>query len=412
MSFDLTLECALSLDELDNLQEFRELFFYPNKNKKTSIYLSGNSLGLQPKSVSAYINEELSVWKNRGVFGQHERWEHYHERLTNSTAKIVGAKNSEVVVMNALTVNLHLLLISFYRPSKTKYKIIIETGAFPSDLYAIHSQVRFHGLDPTETIIEISPRKGEYSLRKEDIVKTIRDCDSLALVLIGGVNYYTGQCFDMKTITKEARQAGAIVGFDLAHAAGNVNLKLNEWDVDFATWCSYKYLCGGPGAPSGVYINERYHDWDGPRFEGWWGNDKSTRFKMNKEFSPIRSAEAWQISNAPIFGMSPLIASMEIYDKANIKNVSKKGIQLSSYFLFLLKNIIPNITVITPDDRGCQLSLIIPKGNILFKELQKQGVACDWREPNVIRFAPHPLYNSFAEIFNFVHLLKQIINEK
>lgn len=412
MNFDLTLECALNLDELDNLKDFKELFFYPSNNKKKSIYLSGNSLGLQPKSVSHYINKELSVWKNRGVFGQHERWEHFHERLSKTTAQIVGAKNSEVVVMNALTVNLHLLLVSFYQPTKMKYKIIIESGAFPSDLYAIHSQVKFHGLEPKESIIEIMPRKGEYSIRKEDIVKTIRDCDSLALVLIGGVNYYTGQSFDMKTIANEAKQVGAVVGFDLAHAAGNINLQLNKWDADFATWCSYKYLCGGPGAPSGVYINEKHHDWNGPRFEGWWGNDKSTRFKMDKEFMPIRSAEAWQISNAPIFGMSSLIASMEIYDKANIKNVSKKGIQLSSYFLYLLKKNIPNITVITPSERGCQLSLIIPKGKNIFKELQKQFVACDWREPNIIRFAPHPLYNSFVEIFDFVQLLKQIINEK
>ena len=310
MKFDTTKDCAKNLDKSDPLSSYRKAFYYPKTNEgKEGIYLCGNSLGLQPKSVQNHINKELNIWQDKGALGQHSRWEHFHERLTESTARLVGAHNSEIVVMNALTVNLHLLMISFYQPTNKRNKIIVEAGAFPSDQYAIDSQVKLHGLDPKNTILELKPRQNEYYLRTDDIISAIENCsDELSMVLMGGVNYYTGQAFDLKTITNAAHSVGALAGFDLAHAAGNVILNLHKWNIDFAAWCSYKYLCAGPGAPSGIFIHDKHHEWSGPRLEGWWGHDKLSRFEMSREFKPINSAEGWQISNAPIFGMAPLIA--------------------------------------------------------------------------------------------------------
>ena len=412
MKFDLTKDCAKKLDKSDPLGSFRKEFYYPKTNgSDEGIYLCGNSLGLQPKSASNHIKKELKIWQEKGALGQHSRWEHFHERLMESTARLVGAKNDEVVVMNALTVNLHLLMISFYQPNKNKNKIIIESGAFPSDQYAIDSQVKLHGLDPKNVVIELNPRNGEDSLRTEDIIQTIDSCrEELSMVLMGGVNYYTGQAFDLKTITESAHSVGAIAGFDLAHAAGNILLDLHNWNVDFAAWCSYKYLCAGPGAPSGIFIHEKHHEWNGPRLEGWWGNDKSTRFEMNRNFKPINTAEAWQISNAPIFGMAPLIASMDLFEKAGMDNIYKKGQNISDYLSYLINEILPEINIITPNDRGCQLSLVVPNGRNIYKDLSNRGVVCDWREPDVIRFAPHPLFNSYLDIFHVVAILKEFIN--
>ena len=412
MKFDLTKDCAKKLDKSDPLGSFRKEFYYPKTNgSDEGIYLCGNSLGLQPKSASNHIKKELKIWQEKGALGQHSRWEHFHEKLMESTARLVGAKNDEVVVMNALTVNLHLLMISFYQPNKNKNKIIIESGAFPSDQYAIDSQVKLHGLDPKNVVIELNPRNGENSLRTEDIIQTIDSCrEELSMVLMGGVNYYTGQAFDLKTITESAHSVGAIAGFDLAHAAGNILLDLHNWNVDFAAWCSYKYLCAGPGAPSGIFIHEKHHEWNGPRLEGWWGNDKSTRFEMNRDFKPINTAEAWQVSNAPIFGMAPLIASMDLFEKAGMDNIYKKGQNISDYLSYLINEILPEINIITPNDRGCQLSLVVPNGRNIYKDLSNRGVVCDWREPDVIRFAPHPLFNSYLDIFHVVAILKEFIN--
>jgi len=412
MKFDTTKACAQNLDKNDPLSSYRKEFYYPKTNNgKEGIYLCGNSLGLQPKSVKNHIDKELNIWQEKGALGQHSRWEHFHERLTETTARLVGANNSEIVVMNALTVNLHLLMISFYQPTDKRKKIIVEAGAFPSDQYAIDSQVKFHGLEPKNIIQELKPRQNEYYLRTVDIINTIENCgDELSMVLMGGVNYYTGQAFDLKTITHAAHSVGAVAGFDLAHAAGNLILNLHEWNIDFAAWCSYKYLCAGPGAPSGIFIHEKHHKWSGPRLEGWWGNDKSSRFEMNRDFKSINSAEGWQISNSPIFGMAPLIASMEIFDQIGMDAISIKGQKISNYLSFLIEEKLPQIKIITPDDHGCQLSLIVPNGHSVFKILSERGVVCDWREPDVIRFAPHPLFNTYLDIFNVVKLLEDSIN--
>ena len=412
MKFDKTKNFATNLDNNDPLSSYRKKFYYPKTNSgEEVIYLCGNSLGLQPKSVQNHIDKELNIWQEKGALGQHNRWEHFHERLTETTARLVGAKNSEIVVMNALTVNLHLLMISFYQPTDNRYKIIVESGAFPSDQYAIDSQIKLHGLEPNNTIIELKPRDHEYSLRTEDIVKTIENCgNELSMVLMGGVNYYTGQAFDLKAITQAAHSVEAIAGFDLAHASGNIELSLHNWNVDFAAWCSYKYLCAGPGAPSGIFIHEKHHKWNGPRLEGWWGNDKATRFEMNRNFKPIDTAESWQISNAPIFGMAPLIASMDIFDEVGMDKVSKKGQLISNYLAYLIKKNLPQIKIITPDEHGCQLSIIVPNGHSTFTSITERGVVCDWREPNVIRFAPHPLFNTYLDIFNVVEVLKDSIN--
>lgn len=411
MNYEKSRNFADFLDQQDGLSEYREQFNYPKDSSgKELIYFCGNSLGLQPKTVSSYLEKELSVWAEKGVIGQETRWIAFHERLEKSTAKLVGALPSEVVVMNALTVNIHFLLVSFYQPSKNRYKIMIEKDAFPSDHYAIQSQIRFHGYDPEQALVELVPRKDEKILRNDDILSSIQDHgDQLSLIYLGGVNYYTGQAFDMEEISKAGKAQGAIVGFNLAHSVGNLPLRLHDWDIDFSAWCTYKYLCAGPGSPSGVFIHERHHDWDGPRFLGWWGHNKDSRFQMPSVFDPILTSEGWQVSNAPVMGMAPLLASMEIYDKVGMNAIRSKGKELSSYMEYLIKEYIAEVDIITPKARGCQLSIVVPGGKDVFDYLSRQGVVCDWRNPDVIRVAPHPLFNTFTEVFEFVKILKKAI---
>ena len=411
MSYEKSRNFADFLDQQDGLSEYREQFNYPKDSSgKELIYFCGNSLGLQPKTVSSYLEKELSVWAEKGVIGQETRWIAFHERLEKSTAKLVGALPSEVVVMNALTVNIHFLLVSFYQPNEKRYKIMIEKDAFPSDHYAIQSQIRFHGYDPEQALVELVPRKDEKTLRNDDILSSIQDHgDQLSLIYLGGVNYYTGQAFDMREISKAGKAQGAIVGFNLAHSVGNLPLRLHDWDIDFSAWCTYKYLCAGPGSPSGVFIHERHHDWDGPRFLGWWGHNKDSRFQMPSVFDPILTSEGWQVSNAPVMGMAPLLASMEIYDKVGMNAIRSKGKELSSYMEYLIKEYIAEVDIITPKARGCQLSIVVPGGKDVFDYLSRQGVVCDWRNPDVIRVAPHPLFNTFTEVFEFVKILKKAI---
>jgi kynureninase len=430
MEFKNTLEFAKQLDEKDELKSFRDKFYIPIVNDNECIYFTGNSLGLQPKTTQDYVVNELEDWANFGVEGHfHARkpWMPYHEIFPGQLSKIVGCKENEVVVMNSLTVNLHLLMVSFYRPTKERYKIICEAKAFPSDQYAFESQVRFHGsqpdmqwLDPDEAIIEVSPREGEHTLRTEDIISTIKKHgNSVAVVLFGGVNYYTGQLFDIKKITEAAHAVGAFAGFDLAHAAGNVELKLHDWNVDFACWCSYKYLNSGPGGVAGAYIHEKHvTNKDLPRFAGWWGYTKATRFKMEKSFEPIPTAEGWQMSNAPILNMAAHKASLDIFDEAGMERLHKKREMLSNYLLFILdyynsqqpEKVIEIITPENENERGCQVSMLMLKdGRKVFEELTRHGVIADWREPNVIRLAPVPLYNSFEDIWKFGDIVASIL---
>lgn len=423
MNYQNSLTFARSLDEQDPLKEFRSKFFIPQHNGRDCIYLTGNSLGLQAKITSKYVQQELDDWASLGVEGHFQAknpWMPYHEIFPRQLAKIVGCKENEVVVMNQLTVNLHLLMVSFYRPTKERYKIICEAKAFPSDQYAFETQARYHGLDPSNAIVEVYPRDGEHTLRTEDILSAIKEHgDSLAVVLFGGVNYYTGQLFDIKEITKAAHGVGAYAGFDLAHAAGNVELRLHEWNVDFACWCSYKYLNSGPGGVSGVYIHEKHvTNNDLPRFAGWWGHQKDTRFKMEKGFDPISTAEGWQLSNAPILSMAAHKAALDIFEEAGIDQVHTKRELLSGYLHYVLNEINSRrtekvIEIITPaneNERGCQVSMfMLRRGREIFDELTKQGVIADWREPNVIRVAPVPLYNSFEDVYQFGSIVGQLI---
>lgn len=423
MSFTNTIEFAKSQDAIDPLKAFRQQFYIPQHNGHDTVYFTGNSLGLQPKTVSQYVQQELNDWASLGVEGHfHAKnpWLPYHEIFPQQLAKIVGGLSHELVVMNQLTVNLHLLMVTFYRPTKQRYKIICETKAFPSDQYAFESQARYHGFDPADAVIEATPRPGEHTIRTEDILSLIREHgESVALVLFGGVNYYTGQLFDMPAITKAAHEMGAYAGFDLAHAAGNVELKLHDWDVDFATWCSYKYLNSGPGGVSGVYIHEKHAaNTELPRFAGWWGYTKQTRFKMEKGFEAIPTAEGWQLSNAPILSMAAHKASLDIFEEAGMERLFTKGKQLAAYLHFILQDINNNkkekmIEVITPADekqRGCQVSmLMLQRGREVFEALMKEGVIADWREPNVIRVAPVPLYNSFEDVWKFGHIINTIL---
>ena len=423
MNFKNTLSYAQELDNQDSLHNFREQFHIPKVNKKPAVYLCGNSLGLQPKNVESSIKQELKDWQELGVEGHfHGKnpWLYYHKFLINPLTKIVGAKPSEVVVMNNLTANLHLMMVSFYRPTKKRYKIIMEGGAFPSDQYAMESQTKFHGFQPDDAIIELLPREGEQTLRTADIVATIKaNADELALVMLGGVNYYTGQAYDMKTITAAAHEVGANAGFDLAHAAGNIKLELHNWNVDFAVWCSYKYMNSGPGGTSGVFVHEIHgSNSDLPRFAGWWGHDEENRFLMKKGFIPMEGAAGWQLSNAQIFPMAIYKASLEIFEAAGMENLIAKSEKLTAYLEFLLLEInkelnatfIKIITPQKPKDRGCQLSLVIAKGGKrIFEEITKQGVIADWRAPDVIRIAPVPLYNTFEDVFQFASILKKAI---
>ena len=416
MTFENSRSFAKTLDQDDPLGSYREKFHYPkNETKENIIYFSGNSLGIQPKSVRKYVEKELYVWEREGLLGQHSRWHNFHERLIENTARLVGGRPSEVVVMNALTVNIHLLMVSFYQPNKTRNKIIIEQGTFPSDQYAIESQIKFHGFDPQDTLIELRPRESETTLRTKDILAAVRKVnEELATVILGSVNYYTGQAFDMQSITKAGHEAGAYVGFDMAHGAGNLEMNLHDWNVDFAAWCSYKYLCAGPGAPAGIFIHKTHHDWAGPRLTGWWGHNKNTRFEMGPDFDPIQTAEGWQISNAPVMGMAPLLAAMEIFDEAGMTAIRLKSEKLTGFLEHLIAVNLPAVSIITPAnpiERGCQLSLVVPGGENTFEKISKKGVVCDWRKPDVIRVAPHPLFNRYTEVYDFVNLLEQSLSE-
>jgi kynureninase len=423
MNFENTLEFARNLDKHDLLKTFRDRFYIPHHNGKDWVYLTGNSLGLQPKTTEDFVVQELEDWAELGVeghFGAKNPWMPYHEIFPKQLSKIVGCKQHEVVVMNSLTVNLHLLMVTFYRPTKGRYKIICEAKAFPSDHYAFESHVKHHGFDPDDAIIEVQPREGEYTIRTEDILSAIKKySDQVALVLFGGVNYYTGQYFDLKAITEAAHEAGAYAGFDLAHAAGNVELKLHDWDIDFACWCSYKYLNSGPGGVAGVYIHEDHAiNTQLPRFAGWWGYTKETRFMMEKGFEAIPTAEGWQLSNAPILSMAAHKASLDIFDDAGMPALHEKRKMLSEYLFFVIDDINLRsgeqlIEIITPrneKERGCQVSMLMLKnGKETFAALTRQGVIADWREPNVIRVAPVPLYNLFEDIWRFGHIIESIL---
>jgi kynureninase len=420
MTFQNTLQFAQQLDAQDELSKYRNEFIFPQHDGKNVIYFTGNSLGLQPKSAKSYVDEIMTDWANlavEGHFYSEKPWWDYHERFDEPLSKLVGAKPSEVTVMNTLTVNLHLLMVSFYRPTKTRYKIICEEKAFPSDQYMFQSQVNFHGYQPENAIVEIKRREGEHNIRLVDILAKINEVgDELALVLIGGVNYYTGQVFDIKTITEAGHKAGAKVGWDLAHAAGNIALKLHDWNVDFASWCSYKYMNSGPGNASGCFIHERHHnDPDLPRFAGWWGHNKERRFKMEQNFDPVHGADGWQISNLPVLSLAPYLASVEMFAEIGMKKIIQKRNQITSYLEFILheidKEVKGNFEIITPtnqEERGCQLSVFFHgEGRSLFDYLMKNGVVTDWREPNVIRFAPVPLYCSYEDMYNFGQILKK-----
>ena len=426
MQFENNLEFARQLDNKDPLKSFRDKFHFPNFHDKRILYFTGNSLGLQPKKAAEYIQEELADWAKFGVEGHfHAKrpWYSYHENLCEMSAKIVGAKPVEVVVTHSLTTNLHLLLVSFYRPQGKRTKIICEAKAFPSDQYVLESQVNFHGLTQ-ENIVEVFPRAGEELIHLEDILAKIQELgDELALVMIGGVNYYTGQLFDMQKITAAAHAVGAIAGFDLAHATGNVNLHLHDWNVDFATWCGYKYLNSSPGGVSGIFVHERHaNDSSLPRFAGWWGHDKESRFQMEKGFQPLAGAEGWQLSNAPVLGMAAHLAALEIFEEAGMEKIGEKRDLITSYLEFVINSISEkhkekcSFELITPRDktqRGTQLSVkIMGQGSVLFKRISELGVLADWREPNVIRLAPVPLYTSFEDCFHFGQVLEIGISSK
>lgn len=422
MIFSTHPERALRLDEQDSLKEYRARFHLPvQKNGEPYIYFCGNSLGLQPKQTAEAIEQELADWKNLGVEGHfhaQKPWMPYHEFLTDAMARVVGAKPSEVVVMNTVSVNLHLMMASFYRPKGTRNKIMIESDAFPSDKYAVASQVRYHGLDPADCLIELLPREGEHCLRNEDIeAKIVEEGESIALILLGNTNYYTGQLFDMKKISRLGHEQGCFVGFDCAHGAGNVPLELHDSGCDFAVWCNYKYLNSGPGGLGGAFVHERHHNQkDLPRLEGWWGHDKSTRFNMRHAFEPMPTVEAWQLSNPPILAMAAVWSSLQIFEEIGIHNLRKKAINLTGYLEYLLKSLGEDIIrVITPsnlEERGSQLSIQVIDGNkTIFDKLHEQGVIADWREPDVIRVAPVPLYNSFMDVYKFYETLKAILTD-
>jgi kynureninase len=418
-SYEASLDYAQARDRVDTLYPFRERFFFPQHEGRDVSYFCGNSLGLQPKSVGYLMDKELKDWARYGVEGHFQAaypWFSYHHFFSERLAKIVGAQKDEVVAMNTLSVNLHLLMISFYRPAGRRYKILMEAGAFPSDMYAVETQVRMHGYDPEDAIIEIAPQEGSYLIEDTDIINAIKEAgDSLALVMIGGVNYYTGQFFDLAGITKAAHSVGAYAGFDLAHAVGNIPLHLHDWNVDFACWCSYKYLNSGPGGVGGAFVHQRHGD--DPklfRLAGWWGNDEKSRFKMQKGFVPQKGAASWQMSNAPVFNMVAHNASLDIFEKAGITALREKSEALTGYMEYLLRQVshLPFviITPSAPARRGCQLSLLfLERGREVFDALTSNGIVADWREPDVIRIAPVPLYNTFEDCYRFYEVLSMIV---
>ena len=415
------LEYAKHLDQNDTLAHFRSQFHIPkDKNGNDLIYFCGNSLGLQPKNTKSYIDQELDDWARLGVEGHTEGknpWLHYHEFLTETMAEIVGAKNKEVVVMNSLTANLHFMMVSFYQPTPKRYKILIEADAFPSDKYAVESQLRHHGYDDNEGLILWKAKKGEELANYEDLEHILNEQgDEIALIMIGGVNYYTGQFFDLKRITDLGHKHGCIVGFDCAHGAGNVNLDLHNSGADFAVWCTYKYLNSGPGSLSGAFVHERHaNNKDLNRFTGWWSHNKQTRFRMRDEFDQLPGAEGWQLSNPPILSMAAIRASLDVVKEAGFNNMLEKSKELTNYFEFLINGLnnsdIKIITPSHPKERGCQLSIQVKNADrSLHDKLTQAGVITDWREPDVIRCAPVPLYNSFEDVFRMVEKLKEILN--
>lgn len=401
------------MDEKDPLRRYRDRFFIPKDEEgQEVVYLCGNSLGLQPRAARDFIEETMKEWEERGVeghFAAKNPWLSYHELLTEPTARIVGALPSEVVVMNSLTVNLHLLLVSFYRPTPARHKILTATTSFPSDRYALASQAHLHGYNPDDAIIEVS-QEGDWAASIERVLR--ERGDEIALILIDAVNYYNGYYHDLKRITDAGHKTGCIVGFDLAHAVGNVPLSLHEWGVDFAAWCSYKYLNGGPGCTGGCFVHERHHTTHPPRLAGWWGHSKERRFLMEPTYIPITGAEAWQLSNPPILPLAALRASMEIFDEVGMEALHTKSVALTSYLEFLVSHMsgIEIITPSNPERRGAQLSLrLTEKGKEVFDALQQQSVICDWREPDAIRVAPAPLYNSFLDVYLFSERLSKLL---
>lgn len=413
MEYQNNYEFAQKMDETDPLRLCRDEFLIPQHRGKDVIYLCGNSLGLQPKAARRYVDEQLGRWQSHAVegwFDGDKPWINYHKQLASPLSRIVGALECEVSAMNSLTVNLHLLMVSFYKPEHKRYKILMEGGAFPSDQYAIESQVRYHGYDPTDAIIEVFPREGEHILRTEDILQKIAEnADELALALFAGINYYTGQLFDLAAITTAAHKAGAYAGFDLAHAAGNVPLQLHNWDVDFACWCSYKYMNSGPGGISGIFVHEKhFNNQKLPRFAGWWGYREDKRFLMAPGFDPANGADGWQVSTSPIMLLALHKASLDMFDRVGIENLRKKALLLTGYLESIINWINDDqgadtfkiITPKNPEMRGSQLSIICKNdGRKTFEALQQNGVIGDWREPNVIRLAPVPLYSSFTDVF-------------
>lgn len=419
MEFQNTRSFARLLDQEDPLRTYRDAFIFPELEGKKVIYFTGNSLGLQPKSSQLYVDEVMRDWANLAVEGHfyaEKPWWDYHERFCEPLARIVGAMPEEIAVMNTLTVNLHLLMVSFYTPTSGRYKILCEEKAFPSDQYMLQSQVRFHGYNPSDAVIEVKRRPGEHNIRHEDILAKIQETgNELALVLLGGVNYYTGQVFDISAITAAAHQVGATVGWDLAHAAGNIKLELHDWHVDFAAWCSYKYMNSGPGNASGVFVHSKHHkNKNLHRFAGWWGHNKERRFKMEPEFQPVQGANGWQVSNLPILSLAPYLASVEMFDQVGMDALIAKRYKITAYLEFILKEVgkdtCGNFEIITPEkpsERACQLSVFLHgQGRQLFDYLMAQGVVVDWREPNVIRLAPAPFYSSFEDMYAFGEILK------
>lgn len=410
--FEVGRDCALAMTTRDPLADYRNLFHIPQTpDGADCVYLSGHSLGLQPKTARGYVERELEDWAKLGVEGHFHAqnpWVPYHEMLAAPTARLVGALPEEVVVMNSLTVNLHLMLVSFYRPTGARHKIVVESNAFPSDQYAVQSQIRYHGYDPASSLVAIAPRPCETTIRTEDIEKLLAaEGERIALLMLGGVNYYSGQAFECARITEAAHAKGCVVGFDMAHAAGNIPVKLHDWNPDFAVWCNYKYLNGGPGCIAGCFVHERHaRNPHLPRFAGWWGNDKDARFRMEPQFQPIAGAEGWQLSNPSILSMAALRASMDIFDEIGMERLRAKSERLTTYLEFLLEQKPQEgFAIITPRDpaqRGAQLSLRVSKnGRAVCESLAQQGIICDWREPDILRVAPVPLYNSFLDVYAF-----------
>ncbi|MDL5050894.1 kynureninase [Oscillatoria amoena NRMC-F 0135] len=421
MKFKNTLAFARQLDQEDPLKSFRKKFLIPKHKGGPLIYFTGNSLGLQPVTTKKFITQELADWATHGVEGHlhaQRPWLYYHQFLKKALASLVGAKSIEVTAMNQLTVNLHLMMVSFYRPTAQRFKLIVERGAFSSDQYAFESQAKFHGINPDKVIIELVPRAGEYVLRTDDIIQSINHhAPQLALVLLSGVQYYTGQFFNIRKITEAAHQAGAYAGFDLAHAIGNVPLALHRDNVDFAVWCSYKYLNSGPGGVAGAFVHERHaKHFELPRFSGWWGHHEGERFKMKKGFRPMPGVDGWQLSNFPVLSGAAQLASFEIFQQAGITRLRKKSLKLTGFLEFLLNEIDPGqkhfviITPVNPAERGCQLSILMKRnGKQVFKKLVSAGITADWREPDVIRVAPVPLYNTFEEVYMFAQQFQKAL---